>query len=145
MDVTIDGTALPPYDREHPWGRASFPRIIDHASHERTVPVRVEVHEADGTSFTELLPARPRRTPVPAPEPELTELTPHTSRPQPIEISGEWFVAGEDVACCLLISHTDATTDGQARALLDIKQAHGANEVVLIGRVSGHIVTRRLS
>lgn len=144
MDVTIDGTPLPPENAEAPWSRASFPQIIDHASEDRTVPVRVEVHEADGTSFTDLLPARPRRTPAPEPEPDAKQRR-HKPGPKLTEVTGTGFVSGEDVACCLIAAHTDATTDGQARALLDAKQTHGASEVVLIGRVSGHVVTRRLS
>lgn len=145
MEVTIDGVLLPPED-EWPWSRAAFPQIIDQASDERTYPIRVEVHEADGTSFTDLLPARPPR-PTPTPEPDKApapRLRKRKSSPKLIEITGEGFIAGEDVACCLLVSHTDADPDGRARALLEAKQTTGADEVVLIGRVSGHIVVRSL-
>lgn len=145
MDVTIDGAPLPPED-EWPWSRAAFPKIIDQASNERTSPVRVEVHEADGTSFTDLLPAVPRRTPPSEPEPEqVPKLRKRKPGSKLIEITGDGFVPGEDVACCLVASHTDAsTTDGHARALLDTKQVSGAREVMLIGRVSGHMVMRSL-
>lgn len=142
MTVTIDGTPHPPED-EGLWSRASFPQIIDHASDDRAVPVRVEVHEADGTSFTELLPARPPRRPVatdPAPKRKKDKSAP----PALVEVTGDGFVPGEDVACCVIISHTDATPDGAARALLDPKQVSGAGEVVLIGRISGTVVTRSL-
>ncbi|MGP5008861.1 hypothetical protein ACTXJK_18365 [Brachybacterium tyrofermentans] len=142
MAVTIDGTPYLPPDDAAPWSRASFPQIIDHASEERTVPVRVEVHEVDGTSFTELLPARPPR-PAPASEP-----TPKRKKQVPpalVEVTGEGFVPGEDVACCLIVSHTDATPHGAARAVLDPKQVKGAGEVMLVGRISGTVVTRSLS
>ncbi len=86
MTVMIDGTVYPPDDDQRPWSRAAFPQIIDHASQERAVPVRVEVHEADGTSFTELVAAQPRRA-DPAPEP-----APKTRRPKAvpalIEVTG---------------------------------------------------------
>lgn len=138
MTVTIDGT--PHLPEEGSWVRASFPQIIDHASEDRTVPVRVEVHEVDGTSFTELLPARPPRT-APAAEP-----APKRKKPSPalVEVTGEGFVPGEDVACCVIASHTDATPHGTARAVLDPKQVKGAGEVVLVGRISGTVVTRSL-
>lgn len=153
MHVTIDGTELPPED-EWPWSRSAFPQIIDQASEDRSRPVRVEVHEADGTSFTDLLPARPRRTPpaepAPAPEPGAKSRKPKKVSSKLIEVTADGFVAGEDIICCLIASHTEAAPDGAARALVDLKQATkalqtGTGEVVLIGRVSGHIVVRSLS
>ncbi|MEJ1092577.1 hypothetical protein [Microbacterium istanbulense] len=142
MAVTIDGAPHPPPEGVPAWVRGSFPQVIDHASEDRRVPVRVEVHEADGTSFTELLPARPPRKTA-------TESAPKRKREKPaapvlVEVTGEGFVPGEDVACCLIVSHTDATPHGTARALLDPKQATGADGVVLVGRISGTVVTRSL-
>lgn len=142
MSVLIDGAPYLPEEEDGAWSRASFPHVIDHASEDRAVPVRVEVHEADGTSFTELVAARPRRR-EPAPEP-----APRAKRakavPALIEITGEGFVAGEDVACAVIVSHTDASGDGAARVLLDPKQAGDSGEVLLVGRISGTVITRRL-
>lgn len=142
MSVTIDGAPHPPPE-DGSWSRASFPQIIDHASDDRAVPVRVEVHEADGTSFTELLPARPPRRPV-APESAPKRKKEKPAPPALVEVTGDRFVPGEDVACCLIVSHTDAAPDGTARALLDPAQVTGADEVVLLGRISGTVVTRSL-
>ena len=149
MRVTVDGTELPP-EGERPWSRSAFPQIIDQASEDRTRPVRIEVHEADGTSFTDLLPARPRRTPEPDPDSEPEPAAKPRKPKKVIEITADGFVAGEDIACCLIVSHTEAGPDGHARALVDLKQTtkalqSGAGEVVLIGRVSGHVVVRSLS
>ena len=153
MHVTIDGAPLPP-ENEWPWSRAEFPQIIDQASEDRSRPVRVEVHEADGTSFTDLLPARPpHRTPPPEPDPApepAAKSRKHRAGARLIEVTAEGFVPGEDIACCLIASHTEAAPDGHTRALVDLKQATktlqtGAREVVLIGRVSVHVVTRGLS
>ena len=106
------------------------------------MPVRVEVHEADGTSFTELVAARPRRR-EPAPEP-----APKAKRPKAVpalvEVTGEGFVAGEDIACAVIVSHTDAAGDGTGRALLDPRHVKDASEVLLVGRISGTVVARRL-
>ncbi|WP_223289940.1 hypothetical protein [Brevibacterium casei] len=142
MTVLIDGAAYLPEEGAGPWSRASFPQVIDHASEDRAVPVRVEVHEADGTSFTELVAARPRRR-EPAPEP-----APKAKRPKAVpalvEVTGEGFVAGEDIACAVIVSHTDAAGDGTGRALLDPRQVKDASEVLLVGRISGTVVARRL-
>jgi len=143
MSVTIDGAPHLPPEGADPWSRASFPQIIDHASDDRAVPVRVEVHEADGTSFTELLPARPPRRPV-APESAPKRKKEKPAPPALVEVTGDGFVPGEDVACCLIVSHTDAAPDGTARALLDPAQVTVAGEVVLLGRISGTVVTRSL-
>ncbi|MBU8577597.1 hypothetical protein [Brevibacterium luteolum] len=143
MTVTIDGTPHPPEEGAS-WRRASFPQIIDHASADRTIPVRVEVHEADGTSFTELLPARPPR-PVPDPEPAPRRKKDKPAVPALVEVTGDGFMPGEDVACCVIVSHTDATPTGTARALLDPKHIKNADVVVLVGRISGTVVVRSVS
>lgn len=109
------------------------------------MPVRVTVHESDGSTFTDILPAtrRARRqSPTPPPEPTTTA---RRAEPVPID-GGHGFIAGEDVAIALVTSHTDASHHGQVRALLDptIIAATHAQEVVLIGRVSGTITIRDL-
>lgn len=75
----------------------------------------------------------------------------HTGPPALVEVSGEGFVPGEDIAVAVIVSHTDATGTGAARALLDQRQldavlpeADGAGEVVLYGRISGTITVRRV-
>ncbi|RCS79202.1 hypothetical protein CIK67_17895 [Brachybacterium alimentarium] len=146
MTVTIDGTPHPPPENTGAWSRKMFPQIIDQASDERAVPVRVEVHEADGTSFTDLIPAAPRKPAAAEPVPQKKEKR-KPGRPVLVEVSGDGFVPGEDVAVAVIVSHTDAAGDGTARALLDPARfaGSGAGEVVLVGRISGTIVveTRR--
>lgn len=140
MHVIVDGAPLPP--DQGAWTRTMFPQIIDQASQDRTIPVRVEVHEADGATFTDLIPAAPRRTREP-------EAKPKKPKPAPprrlIEVTGDGFVAGEDVACCLIVAHTDAAPDGTARAVFDPKQVTAVGEAILIGRISGTLVARSLS
>src|SRR5699024_11992471 len=58
LTVTLDGADFPPPDDEHAWTRKSFGRLLDAATREREVSMRVEVHETDGTSFTDLIPAK---------------------------------------------------------------------------------------
>lgn len=59
--VTVDGTPLDPDSGVGPWRRSSFGQIIDGATNERTTPARVEVREADGTTFTDIIAPRRRR------------------------------------------------------------------------------------
>ncbi|MEX3564796.1 hypothetical protein [Micrococcus endophyticus] len=159
LDVHPDGTLTATLNH-HPvaapeevgaWRRAMFAQIIDHVTHDRAIPVRVTVHEVDGSTFTDILPAakRPAPKPDPEPQPEPAKKAGRRRRgADPIRADGgDGFIAGEDIAVALIVAHTDATPDGRARALLDpeIVAAAKADEVVLVGRVSGTIAVRSLS
>lgn len=153
LTAALDGQSLHPPAWAPPWRRADFPQIIDQASKDRTVPVRVEVREADGVVFTDLITARPRHSSTPVtdavPEPA-SRLRKHAARPVFHEVDGDGFVPGEDVAIAIITGHTDATHTGATRALIDpqhlVLDASGAtSEVLLLGRVSGTAVFRRLS
>lgn len=147
LTVTIDGEPLSPPEWAPPWRRSSFPQIIDQASHDRTVPVRVEVREADGAVFTDLITARQRRA---EPKP-LAVPAPKSSSPLPVfhTIEGAGFVPGEDVAVAIITGYTDAAHTGDARALIDLARpipdpSGGTIDVLLLGRISGNAVVRRL-
>lgn len=149
LTATLDTRPIDPPDGVGAWRRAMFAQIIDHATNDRTVAVRVTVHESDGTTFTDILPAAKR----PAPEPAAEENAESRRAPKrqraanPISVDGgDGFIAGEDVAVALITAHTDATPDGRARALLDpaVVAAARAGEVMLVGRVSGTIAVRSL-
>ncbi len=61
-----------------------------------------------------------------------------------VEATG--FVPGEDVAVAVIVSHTDATGTGHARALIDLDTLpdNRTHEVILFGRISGTLAVRRL-
>ena len=146
LTATLDGAPLTPPQWAPPWRRESFPQIIDQASQDRSVPVRVEVREADGAVFTDLITARPRRTPEPAPAPAVKK---HAAAPVFHTITGDGFVPGEDVAVAVITGHTDATGTGTARALIDPAHLDADTtgrgiEVLLFGRISGTAIIRRL-
>lgn len=157
LDVTMDGTDVPPPEGEA-WTRSTFGPLLDLLTRDRTVTVRIEVHENDGTVFTDVIRARRRTRPEPSeteaqPEAEDERTTQFTSRskrrPDLVEVSGEGFVPGEDVAVAVIVSHTDATDTGHARTLLDRGRLRsllpdGGGEVMLFGRISGTIHVRRL-
>ncbi|MCA1387300.1 hypothetical protein I6F34_41785, partial [Bradyrhizobium sp. BRP05] len=111
---------------------------------------RVEVHESDGSTFTDLIHAIRRPAPDPlvelateAPAPGETPMEPATPE-GPVEVTADGFTAGEEITVALAIATTAATADGRARAQVDPSQT-GAGEVLLVGRVSGTIAARGLS
>lgn len=158
LDVHEDGTMAATLDH-HPvaapegvgaWRRAMFAQIIDHVTRDRAIPVRVTVHEVDGSTFTDILPAAKRPAPKSETEPEPEPARKPGRRRRGADLievdGGDGFISGEDIAVAVIVAHTDATPDGRARALLDpaIVTAAKAGEVVLVGRVSGTISVRGL-
>ena len=151
LTAEVDGTPFASPDGSA-WTRATFGPLMDAITKDRTIAVRVEVRENDGSVFTDILRTRkPRRaaalsaTPVPE-----TRRSRHARRvPRLAEVTADGFVPGEDVAVATIVSHTDATGTGAARTLLDRRQLdaalpEGSGEVVLYGRISGTIVVRRV-
>ncbi|MCQ9386038.1 hypothetical protein NQ038_03315 [Brevibacterium sp. 50QC2O2] len=149
LTARLDGQELAPPDGVEAWRRGMFGQIVDLATMERAFPVRVTVHESDGTRFTDILPAAHRPVVQPDPAPESARPSRRRGRPAAlVEVDGgDGFIAGEDVAVALIIARTDATYEGHVRALLDPRTiaAVKAGEVVLVGRVSGAIAIRGLS
>ena len=152
MTAIHDTHLIPPPTGQTAWERSQFGQIIDHTTENRRLPVRVEVHEADGSTFTDILPATARPHPTPKDERE-NEKPKHRGTPKrkttaPVEVeAGEGFVAGEDVAVALIVSHTTARPDGSVRALIDpaLIEATGARKVILFGQISGTTTVRGLS
>lgn len=152
LDVTVDGDPFPPPAEGQVWTRGTFGGLLDAITKDRTVTVRIEVRESDGTVFTDLIHARKPTPPQPAQAEPRQPRGKHTKTkqaPELLEVTGEGFVPGEDIAVALIVAHTDATGTGHARALLDTSRLaglldDGAGEVVLLGRVSGTVQVRRL-
>lgn len=136
MAVTVDGAPHEPEPFAPPWRREDFAAILDQLTGQRRSPVRVEVREADGTVFTDIITPGKRRRPDP--EPELPE---RRAVPELVTLRGEGFVPGEDVAVAVVIAHGDAAPDGTMRGLIEAAQlaASPTHEVILLGRVSGTV------
>jgi hypothetical protein len=147
--ATVDGTPFASPDAGD-WTRATFGPLMDAITKDRTIAVRVEVRENDGSVFTDILRTRkPRRAVAPSedPVPE-TRRSRHARRvPRLAEVTAHGFVPGEDVAVATIISHTDATGTGEARSLIDLDDLPDAStpEVILFGRISGALAVRRLT
>lgn len=149
MSVTVDGASYLPEPFAPGWRRESFPAILDTLAARHRTPLRVQVREADGSTFTDIItPPRERPTARPWERPAPEATTPPVAAVPPVlhQVAGSGFVAGEDVAVAIIHAHSDASPDGTARTLLTAEQAATAvtGEVILLGRVSGTLVVSRL-
>ncbi|MCW4353464.1 hypothetical protein ONR57_09160 [Hoyosella sp. YIM 151337] len=153
LDVAVDGAPFPPPQQDYAWTRSTFGELMDAVTADRTITVRIEVRESDGSVFTDLIRARKPKPPEPpgasSPEPDGRHSKNRRKAPELVEVTGEGFVPGEDIAVAVVVAHTDATGTGHARALIDIDHlapvlAGGTGEVVLLGRVSGTLHIRRV-
>lgn len=153
LNVTVDGTPFPPPHQGAAWTRSTFGELMDAVTADRTIAVRIEVRESDGSVFTDLIHARkptPTEPPETKPQEQRGKHTKTKHMPELVEVTGEGFVPGEDISVAVVVAHTDATGTSHARALIDIDRlapvlAGGPGEVVLLGRVSGTLHIRRLS
>ena len=123
---------------------------MDAITKDRTVAVRVEVRECDGSVFTDIIRPRTPRRAVALPEKPVPETrrSRHARRvPRLMEVAADGFVPGEDVVVAVIVSHTDAAGTGAARALIDLDTLPDAagQEVILLGRISGTFAVRRLT
>ncbi len=148
LDVTVDGAVFPPPPRGE-WTRGRFADLLDAVTKDRSVAVRIEVREVDGSVFTDLIHPRKRtRTPESELPVEPTKPTRRRKEPALVEITADGFLPGEDVAVAIIVSHTDAS-GGRARALLDLNQVPtptgGVRNVLLFGRISGTVHIEQLS
>ena len=145
LTATVDGT---PFEEQATteWTRATFGPLMDAITKDRTIAVRVEVRENDGSVFTDILRTRKPRRPAartdPVPE---TRRSRHARRvPRLTEVTAGGFIPGEDVAVAAIVSHTDAAGTGEARALIDLDDLpESTHEVILLGRISGTLAVRR--
>lgn len=153
LEISVDGAPFPPPQQDSAWTRSTFGELLDAVTADRTVAVRIEVRESDGSVFTDIVraqrPARSEPTEVEDAE-DQDQVAQNPSASRLVEVIDERFVPGEDIAVALIVAHTDATGTGHARALIDTTRLtdlrdNGTGEVVLLGRVSGTLHVRRLS
>ena len=146
INVSCNGNDFPPPTPDAPWSRARFGDLLDAISDHRTHTVRVEVHEFDGSVFTDIVHAVRREQPIAdVQSPSTMRRARHRPPDQLIEVTGSGFVPGEDVTVALSVSSAEGSADGSARAVIDMSQlVDHPSEILLIGRVSGVIVTESL-
>lgn len=150
VSATFDGIDVPPpIDIDH-WSRARFGQLLDTLTQERTRSIRLEVRESDGSVFTEIIYSRrgTAKAPNTDEKPAVSSETRRARRGKPprlFEITGSGFIPGEDILVAVPVSTAEGNETGVARAVVDLDQLlSNANELALIGYVSGRIVTERL-
>jgi hypothetical protein len=147
MTLTVDGALHEPAQFAPPWKRDAFPTVLDVLTAEHRVPLRVEVHEADGSTFTDIIiPARTHPHPPALTRPDAAAASDEASNipgaPSAcFTTGGSEFAPGEDVALAIIISHSDAAGDGSVRGTLtrELSELSPTREVVLFGRISGTV------
>ena len=111
-------------------------------------PTRVEVHDDDGTVHADILQPPPKpQEPETEDGPDAEESSEPESSPELIELGGEGFIPGEEVAVAVLLRYGSASEDGHARVVVNREDiaVPNAAEVMLFGRVSSTTVVRRLT
>jgi hypothetical protein len=143
LTVTLDRE---PYSADGTWQRDDLKRVLDEIAADLGTPVRVEVHEADGSTFTDIVtPDRPQLCVV---EPAPLKNAPSVVRGVAGrvicgvagEVSGGGFFPNEEVAIAVVVAHQVASSDGTARLRLPpaLLEAH-PGLVVLMGTKSGTV------
>ncbi|SJN44664.1 hypothetical protein FM104_13505 [Microbacterium esteraromaticum] len=148
--ATLDGVGFAPPAPAETWSRAQFGELLDTLTLGRKRTVRIEVRESDGTVFTDIIHAK--RLKHGDQEADLMPPTgPHSRRerrrtpPLLLDISGSGFIPGEDITVAIPVTSAEGNATGDARAVVDLSRLlDHATEVMLIGHISGRIVTERL-
>ena len=128
LTVTLDRE---PYSADGSLTRDDLKRVLDDIAADLGTAVRVEVHEADKSTFTDIVtPDRPKLRMV------------RTVREASVgEVAGDGFLPNEEVAVAVVVAHQVASTDGSARLRLPpaLLEAH-PGLVVFMGKESGTVM-----
>lgn len=145
--VDVDGTVAlrldrEPYATDTPQHREDLQRLLGNLATDLDTPIRVEVREADGSTFTDIV--TPGSHEARPPDPPLATAAPSD---QAIgETARGRFLPLEDVAVAVVVAHQTASEDGVANLRLPpaLLQAH-VGRLVLVGQQSGAVVISGLS
>lgn len=130
LTITLDHE---PYSADGSLTRDDLRRVLNDIAEDLGTAVRVEVREADKSSFTDIVtPDLPKVRMV---QP-VREATPWVG-----EVAGDGFLPNEEVAVAVVVAHQVAGTDGTARLRLPpaLFEAH-PGLVVLMGKKSGTVM-----
>jgi hypothetical protein len=147
VQVDLDGTVAlrldrEPYATDTPLHREDLQRLLGKLATDLDTPVRVEVREADGSAFTDIVTPGPQDVPPPDP--------PRPATAQPDQATGETasgrFLPLEDVAVAVVVAHQTASEDGMANLRLPpaLLESH-AGRLMLVGQQSGAVVVSGVS
>ncbi len=130
LTVTLDRE---PYSADGTLTRDDLKRVLDDIAADLGTAVRVEVREANKSTFTDIVtPERPKLAMVKPMREASTSIG---------EVAGEGFLAGEEVVVAVVVAHQVASTDGTARLRLPpaLLEAH-PGLVVFMGKRSGTVM-----
>lgn len=137
VSVELDGdlTVLldrEPYSADGALRRDDLKRVLHEIAADLGTPVRVEVHENDGSTFTDIVTPS-RGAPAAPAAPGRKALA------SAFGISGEGFTAGEQVEVCIIVARQIADEAGTAHLRLPPALLAERPGVVLVGRSSGAV------
>lgn len=136
LDVLVDHEPYSPGSPDGVLRREDLRRVIASIAADLGTPVRVEVREADGTTFADLVtPDRQERELTPPPA-EQTAASAHGAG----EVVGGGFLPCEEVAVAVVVAHLAADDDGTARLRLPPALATHPGLIVLMGERSGSVI-----
>src|SRR4051794_20005535 len=128
LAVTLDRE---PYSADQALQRDDLPRLVDGIASDLGTPVRVEVHEVDGSTFTDIVTPEPRRADPSTKQPKRT--AGRRALASAFGISGDGFTAGETVEVCLVVAQRVADDEGLAQLRLPPALLADHPSVVLVG------------
>ena len=149
VDVRIDveGTVAvnldrEPYATDTPLHREDLQRLLRRLATDLDTPIRVEVREADGSAFTDIVTPEPQDLRLPSGHGPATAPPDQTTG----ETASGRFLPLEDVAVAVVIARQTASEDGLANLRLPpaLLEAH-AGRLVLVGQQSGTVVVGGVS
>jgi hypothetical protein len=132
LTVTLDRE---PYSADGSLTRDDLKCVLDDIAADLGTAVRVEVREADRSTFTDIVtPEGPR-------EQKVRLLQPVHATTSVGEVAGAGFMPNEEVAVAVVVAHQVASTDGTARLRLPpaLLEAH-PGLVVFMGKRSGTVM-----
>lgn len=140
VEVTIDKEGFlavlldrEPYSADGALQRDDLKQVLDDIAADLGTPIRVEVHEMDDSTFTDIVtPDRPKQPAVRPVRRVAASIG---------EVTGNGFLPNEDVAVAVVVAHQVASTDGTARLRLPpaLLEAH-PGLVILMGQKSGAVM-----
>jgi hypothetical protein len=130
LAVTLDRE---PYSADGSLQRGHLQRLVDGIASDLGTPVRVEIHEVDGSTFTDIVTPEPR-----AADPSTNQVQ-RKALASTFGISGGGFTAGETVEVCVVVARRVADDEGTAQLRLPPAVLADHTNVVLIGRTSGAV------
>ena len=139
LTVTVDGELFTP----EPIGRTTFGSLLDEIIRKRGTALRVQVRESDGTTYTDLLTPPAHVDPAPPTASPSAQEVDTAAGPALLEVTGDGFVPGEEVAFAPILTHSSARADDSVRSLVEFDSPLA--ELLVFGRISGtvHVVRPR--